>query len=335
MAPSQYTRYVLAERPKGAIDDKTFRKEVLPLDLKAGPGQVLVKVQYLSIDPGLRLRLNEKMNHSPPLPLGSVIWAFGLGVVTELGEGSNLAIGDVVSGAFGWTEYIVTDAQSVTKLEVPEGAQVLDFLGPLGHIGLTAFAGLLDVAQIQPGEVLLVSGASGAVGSLVCQLGKERRAKVYGLSGSSEKCAWLEREIGVDKAFNYKSPTFEQDFTASVGGFDVFFDNVGGKILDFALSKMNLHARIIICGYVADYNTESPTPITNFPYLLLKRATVKTISLFDFQHRAAEARAFMTELLNRGSVKQKYHILEGLDAAPKAVDILFSGEKNGKMVLKL
>jgi len=265
MSPSQYTRYVLAERPKGAIDDKTFRKEVLPLDLKPGPGQVLVKVLYLSIDPAMRLRLNEEFNYSSPLALGDVVWSFGLGVVTELGEGSTLAIGDVVSGGFGWTEYAVADAESVTKLEVPEGAQALDFLGPLGHIGFTAFVGLLDVAQIQPGEVLLVSGAAGAVGSLVCQLGKERGAKVYGLSGSSEKCAWLEREIGVDKALNYKSPTFEQDFVASVGSFDVFFDNVGGKILDFALSKMNLHARIVICGFVADYRHRVPDTNDEFP----------------------------------------------------------------------
>ncbi|KZT66073.1 NAD(P)-binding protein [Daedalea quercina L-15889] len=334
MAPSSYTRVVLAERPQGAVDSKTFRVEEVPFALKPASDEVLVKADYLSLDPAMRIWLNAaEANYTTPVEIGETMRAIGLGTVIEAGQNSGFSVGDHVSGMVGLSEYNVLKAAKLTKVDLPAGAQLLDALGPLGHPGLTAYIGIIYVGQIKAGETLVVSGAAGATGSLVCQLAKDRGAKVYGTAGSAEKCRYLEEELGVTKALNYKSPTFHEDFAREIGTFDVLFDNVGGDFLDFALTRMNRHARVILCGAISGYNSK-PAPVQNFSYIFLKAATVQAFSLNDHGDRLPEGLKYLTERIARGAIKYRYHVVEGIKEAPRAINMLFTGENNGKLVIK-
>ncbi|CCM01550.1 uncharacterized protein FIBRA_03608 [Fibroporia radiculosa] len=332
--PEHFSCFILASRPKNEITPETFRLETVPFNPNPGRGEVLVQIQYLSIDPALRLLLNVEGAYREPVEIGGVMTGIGLGVVLQAGAGASLVPGDMVSGSLGWTEYAILAEHSLTKIDIPRGGQVLDFLGPLGHIGLTAVVGLLDYGQLRSGETLLVSGAAGAVGAIVCQLAKARGAKVYAIAGSAEKCAYLENEVGVHKALNYKTPNFKEEF-AAIDPFDVFFDNVGGEILNLALTKLNVHARVVICGRIAGYNNSEPTPLTTYGNLLPKRAKILAFSLVDEAARFVKAKEILLNGIQDGTLHQKYHILQGLSTAPKALNMLFSGENNGKLVVKL
>ncbi|TFY57353.1 hypothetical protein EVJ58_g7065 [Rhodofomes roseus] len=325
MPPSHSTRVVLAERPTAQVTPSTFRREVVPFDFKAGPGEVVVKVEYVSIDPAMRGWLNDRRSYVEPVKIGEVMRALGLGEVVQAGEGSGLVPGDRVTGTLGWQEYVVLDSKAVRKVDVPRGAEFLDFLGPLSMTGFTAFVGLLDIGQLKAGETLVVSGAAGATGSIVCQIGKQKGAKVYAIAGSPEKCAWLEKELGVDKALNYKSPTFRDDFKKHVGYFDVFFDNVGGEILDFSLSRMKKNARIVFCGAISDYNGK-PKGLTG---------EADRHASFDHADRFPAALQYFGEMLAEGSLKRKFHIVEGVENAPSAMNLLFTGGNTGKLVVKI
>ncbi|KAF9804478.1 hypothetical protein IEO21_09379 [Rhodonia placenta] len=335
MAPLQYTRVVLAERPKAAVTPSTFRKEVVPFDSKAGPSQVLVKVEYVSLDPAMRGWLNDRRSYIEPVKIGAVMRAAGLGVVVEAGEESGFAREDLVSGTFGWTEYALMEKKAVTKLKIPDGGELLDFVGPLGMPGLTAYFGLLDVGKLRSGERLVVSGAAGATGSIVCQLGKQKGAKVYAIAGTPDKCKWLEDELGVDKAFNYKSPTFHEEFKQTVGYFDVFFDNVGGEILDFALTRMNKNARTVLCGAISDYNSLKPRGLTGYLNLISQRAKIEGFIVFDYVQQFPEALSYLGARLKDGSLKRRFHVVEGLEKAPQALNMLFDGGNTGKLVVKV
>ncbi|CCM00107.1 uncharacterized protein FIBRA_02134 [Fibroporia radiculosa] len=335
MSPSQYTRIVLAERPKAEITPTTFRRETVPFDLKPGNGQVLIQIHYLSLDPAMRGWLNDRRSYVPPVQIGETMRASGLGVVVDVGEGSTLARGDLVSGTLGWRDYVVLDEKHVQKLVVPEGAEPLDFLGALGWTGFTAFVGLLEVGKLQPGDKLVVSGAAGATGSIACQIGKRQGAQVYAIAGSNEKCDWLEKEAGVDKAFNYKSPTFFSDFKTSVGYFDVFFDNVGGEILDFLLTRMNKNARIVLCGAISDYNSSQPRGLTGYLNLISQRAKIEGFIVFDYVDRFPAGVEYLAAMLKDGSLKRKFHVVKGLEEAPQALTMLFNGGNTGKLVVKV
>ncbi|KAG6897052.1 hypothetical protein C0992_004461 [Termitomyces sp. T32_za158] len=241
--PQTFKQIVLNERPVGDFEPNTFRSEVLPLNLKPGEGEVLVRCTWLSLDPAMRGYVRDARSYLPPVKIGEVMRAQGLGVVVEAGPGTSISAGDTVSGAWGMTEYAIMKEKMVTKLIIPEGVQALDFLNTLGSSGLTAYfvslaihsrgpfliqsQGLKDVAQVKAGDIMVVSGAAGSVGAIACQLGKRAGAKVYGLAGSPDKCDWLVKELGIDGALNYKSETFREDFK-KIGYVDVFFDNVGG-----------------------------------------------------------------------------------------------------------
>ncbi|KAF9800231.1 hypothetical protein IEO21_10409 [Rhodonia placenta] len=322
MTPSHYTQIVLASRPATSafIEADHFRKEVVPFDLKPQKGQVLIRVQYLSIDPAMRLWLSETGTPLTPIPIGGVMHAIGVGAVIASGENTSLVPGDLVSGNLGMADYTIQDANAVEKLEPPPNMQALDYIGLLAHIGIEHAQGLVDIAQIKAGETLVVSGAAGATGSIV-----------IGISGSTKKCEWLEQELGIDKALNYKSPTFKDDFSKTVGALDVFYDNVGGEVLDLALASMNLHARIIICGMILEMNTEEQYPLRNYSQLLSKRATMRGFIVFDYTSRYEEGREYLAELVTKGAVKQRYHVLNGLDIAPGAIGMLFRGENEGKL----
>ncbi|KAI9512106.1 alcohol dehydrogenase [Russula earlei] len=331
--PTHYTRIVLAERPETNITPTTFRAETVPFDLKPGPGEIVVRVDWISLDPAMRGWLKDTRNYMPPVQIGAVMRSLGLCTVIEAGEGCKLLPGDLVSGRPGWTEYTVMREVEITqKIEIPPGAQLLDFLGPLGIAGgFTAYFGLLDVAKIKAGETLVVSGAAGHVGSLACQIGKLHGAKVIGIAGTDQKCRWLTEELKIDAALNYKSPSFHDDFRNVVGYLDVFFDNVGGDILDFALTRLNRGARITLCGAISQYNTLNPKGIVYYINLLIQRAKIEGFIVSDYVERYPEAFRELSKWISEGHIIRKYHIVEGLERAPEALPLLFTGDNTGKL----
>ncbi|OJT07445.1 hypothetical protein TRAPUB_1688 [Trametes pubescens] len=331
MAPTQYTKITLAERPKEGITDTTFKREVVPFDLKPGQGQILVKALYASIDPAMRGWLNDARSYLPPVKIGEVMRALVLAEVIETGPGSKFTKGDIVSGVFGWTEYGVHNDSAAEKIQTQPGVEYLDYLGPLGATGLTAYFGLLEVGKIKAGETLVVSGAAGATGSVVCQIGKKLGAKVYAIAGSQDKCDWLEKDLGVEKAFNYKSPTFHADFRQAVGYLDVYFDNVGGDILNFMLTRLKMKARIVLCGAISDYNTSKPKGLSAYTNLISQRAKIEGFVVFDYAKRYPEALRDLSAWAKDGSLKRRFHVVKGLDNAPEALKILFSGGNTGKL----
>ncbi|KAF8135055.1 hypothetical protein EV363DRAFT_1447839 [Boletus edulis] len=333
MSSSSFTRIVLRERPEAEIRDPgTFEIQTVPKDvLKAGAGEVVVQVTYISLDPAMRGWLKDRRSYVPPVQIGEVMRALGMGIVVEAGEGCRLTKGDVVSGTLGWTEFAVHKEKALQKITAPPGTTELDFLNTLGLIGMTAYFGLHDVGELKAGETLLVSGAAGAVGSLVCQLGKRAGAKVVALAGSDDKCAWLENELGVDVALNYKRSTFEEEFKNAVGYLDVFFDNVGGEILDLALKRLNQNARIALCGAISAYNSPTPRGLENYQNLISQRAKIQGFIVFDYASQFPKAIADLSAGIADGTIKRKFHIVEGLENAPKALLMLFSGDNTGKL----
>ncbi|KAJ7284978.1 hypothetical protein C8J57DRAFT_1290028 [Mycena rebaudengoi] len=330
-----YKRIVLNSRPVADIQPDTFRTETHALaDLQPGASQALVQVTWLSLDPAMRGYIKDVRSYLPPVKIGETMRAMGLGVVVKPGSGSAFKEGQVVTGAFGWTEFAVMDDKGLTEIVVTNGVQPLDFLNTLGTSGLTAYFGLRDICDLKPGEKLLVSGAAGSVGSVACQLGKQAGAKVYAIAGSQEKCDWLEKELGVDMAFNYKSPTFREDFK-KMGYLDVYFDNVGGEILDMALTRLNKGARIALCGAISAYNAAKPTGIQNYLTLIAQRAKIQGFIILDYTSQFPAAIAEMSKGLADGSLKRKFHIVEGLEQAPVALPMLFSGGNTGKLVVKV
>ncbi|KAG7451157.1 alcohol dehydrogenase [Guyanagaster necrorhizus] len=326
-----FKRIVLNERPKGHIEKNTFRSEQCHLkDYEPKQGRVLVQVTWLSLDPAMRGYLNNVRSYMPPVQIGETMRAVGLGVVIKKAEGSQFSVGDIVCGEFGWTEYAIMEDNKLKKITVPPGAEPLDFLNSLG---LPAYIGLKEVCDIKKGETLVVSGAAGAVGSLVCQLAKREGAKVIAIAGTDEKCDWLKNEVGVDVTLNYKSPTFAQDFK-KLGYVDAFFDNVGGEMLDLVLTRLNKGARIALCGAISAYN-ERPKGLKNYLTLISQRAKMQGFIVFDYDSMFAEAIAEISKGLGDGSLKRKFHIVEGLESAPAALPMLFSGQNNGKLVVKV
>jgi len=335
MSPAQYSRIVLQQRPVGDIDDKTFRRETVPLDLKPGHKQVLVKVNWLALDAAMRGWLRDTRSYIKPVQIGDVMRSDGLATVVETGEGCRMKPGDLVSCATGWTEYTVLEEKQCVLIKVPSGAEFLDFLGPLGMSGMTAYFGLFDVGKVKSGETLVISGAAGATGSLVCQLGKLRGAKVIAIAGTDEKCKWLEQDLGVDLALNYKSKSFYSDFKKKVGYIDLFFDNVGGSILNFMLTRLKQNARIVLCGAISDYNNESPKGLSSYMNLISQRAKIQGFIVFDYASRFPEAREALAGWLTSGKLKRRFHIVDGLEVAPKALTMLYNGDNIGKLVIRI
>lgn len=332
MSLTQYKRIVLNKRPIGDFEPDTFRTEVVPFNLKPGQGQVLVQCTYLSLDPAMRGYVRDARSYLPPVQIGEVMRATALGVVIEAGPGSSFMPGDRVTGSWGMTEYAVMDDKKLTKIDLVPGAEPLDYLYTLGLTGMTAYFGLTRIGELKAGEKLVVSGAAGAVGAITCQLGKHIGAKVYGIAGTKEKCDWLEQECGVEKAFNYKSPTFHADFKETVGYLDVYFDNVGGDILNFMLTRLNKNARIVMCGAISAYNSPNPKGLQAYTNLIAQRAKMQGFIVFDHESEYPAAYTELAKGLREGHIKRKFHVVEGgIEQAPVALPLLFSGGNEGKL----
>ncbi|KAF7968969.1 hypothetical protein HWV62_28767 [Athelia sp. TMB] len=336
MSPTEYSRITLRSRPVADIvPAENFQTERAPLSaLVPGAKQVLAKVTYVSLDPAMRGWMRDTRSYLPPVQIGETMRAGGLAVVVQAGAGSKFKKGDTVYGTTGWAEYAVLDDKSLTLIEPPKGTDALDFLNTLGMPGMTAYFGLHDIGRIKRGETLVVSGAAGAVGALVCQLGKRLGCRVIAIAGTPEKCAWLEKDLGVDKALNYKSADFYKEWKA-LGYLDVYFDNVGGSILDFALTRLNRNARIVLCGAISQYNAAKPEGLTAYLNLISQRASISGFVVFDYAARYHEAVADIGAGVADGSIKRKFHIVDGLENAPEALKMLFTGGNTGKLVVKV
>jgi NADPH-dependent curcumin reductase CurA len=245
------------------------------------------------------------------------------------------APGDLVFGMFGWQDYAVSDGSGVTR--VPADVEPTLALSALGWTSLTAYFGLTEIGKPQPGETVVVSGAAGATGSVVGQLAKLRGARVIGIAGGPEKCGWLTRELGFDGAIDYRSENLRARLKELCpSGIDVYWDNVGGEILEAALARLAVHARVVFCGAISSYNATSPPPgPRNFIQLLIRRVRLEGFLVFDYVDRIDEALAALTPLVRSGRLRYREDIREGLDSAPAALGDLFTGANDGKLIVHI
>jgi len=325
-------QFKLARRPVGMVQRSDFDYAAVPV-AQPGDGEVLVKVLYISLDPAMRGWMNEGKSYIPPVGLGEVMRAGAVGRVVESRD-PGISVGDHVVGMLGVQEYAVVRGKGLTKVD-PERAPLPVYLGTLGMPGMTAYFGLLEVGRPKPGETVVVSGAAGAVGQVVGQIAKIKGCRVVGIAGGSEKCAYL-RSLGFDAAIDYKS----EDVRKALGehcpkGVDVYFDNVGGEILDAVLTRLAMHARIVICGAISQYNEAKMKGPSNYMSLLVHRASMTGMVVFDYANRYREAALEMAGWMAAGQLKSREDIVEGLENFPEALLMLFKGENTGKLVLKV
>lgn len=324
----------LAARPVGLPkrSDWRFTEEAVP---QPGAGQVLVKVLYVSLDPAMRGWMNEGRSYIAPVAIGEVMRAGAAGRIVASNH-PRFAVGDYVTGALGVQEYALSDGQGLFKVD-PNLAPLPVFLGTLGMPGMTAYFGLLDIGRPQAGETVVVSAAAGAVGTVVGQIAKIKGCRVVGIAGGPDKCRWIVDELGFDAAIDYK----HDDVAAALkrhcpAGIDVYFDNVGGDILDAALARLARHARVIICGAISQYNvTERIKGPSNYLSLLVNRASMTGMVVFDYANRYHEAAREMAGWMQQGRLRARTDISEGLENFPEVLLKLFRGENIGKLVLKL
>jgi NADPH-dependent curcumin reductase len=327
-------QWLLAARPEGMVQESDFRWNEAAVPA-TGEGQVLVRTVYLSLDPTHRVWMSEA-SYMPVIPLGEVMRGSAVGVVEE-SRHSDFRAGDLVAGLLGWQDYALLPGAAVTKLPKDLPVPMTAFLGLLGHIGLTAYFGLLDIGEPKSGETLVVSTAAGAVGSLVGQIGKIKGCRVVGLTGTDEKCRWIKDELGFDAAINYKTEDVAQALRRHCPqGIDVYFEQVGGKILDAVLGQINLRARIVVCGMISTYNSghAGPGP-SNIANILTKRARMEGFMCLDYSNRAEEAYNALAGWYAAGKLKYRADVVEGLQNAPRALRKLFEGSNTGKLMVQV
>ncbi|HUL63283.1 MAG TPA: NADP-dependent oxidoreductase [Burkholderiaceae bacterium] len=324
----------LAARPVGVVKrtDWNFTEE--PVAAPAD-GQVLVKTLYLSLDPAMRGWMNEGKSYIPPVGIGEVMRAGGIGKVIDSKDPA-FRQGDFVSGTTGVQEYSLVAAKQLARVD-PRQAPLPVYLSTLGMPGFTAYFGLLDVGKPEPGQTVVVSGAAGAVGTVVGQIAKIKGCRAVGIAGGADKCRYLTGELGFDAAIDYKNADVKTGLRdACPQGIDVYFDNVGGEILDIALTRLARHARIVICGAISQYNNTTPVKgPANYLSLLVNRASMTGMVVFDYAKRYPEAVREMAGWMAAGRLKSREHIVEGLQTFPETLLMLFSGENQGKLVLKV
>jgi NADPH:quinone reductase len=326
----------LAARPVGFPKDSDFKLVEAPIPTPKG-SEFVVRVIYTSVDPYMRGRMNDAASYAAPVKLGEVMGGGAVGKVISSNNPS-FREGDIVEGPFGWQEYAVSNGQGVRKID-PSLAPISTALGVLGMPGLTAYFGLLDICGPQPGETVVVSGAAGAVGSLVGQIAKIKGCRVVGIAGADDKIAYLTDELGFDAAFNYKTVT---DYVQKLKelcpkGIDVYFDNVGGTITDAVFRLINTRARISICGQISQYNLEEPEmgPRIILVSLLVKQAKAEGFLVFQFADRYAEGLKQMAEWIKQGKLKYREDIEEGIENTPHAFMAMLKGRNTGKQLVKV
>ncbi len=324
----------LAARPHGLPkpDDWSYVKSPVS---EPGDGELLVKVKYISLDPAMRGWMNDGRSYIAPVGIGEVMRAFAAGEVVASND-PDVAVGDHVGGLLGVQEYALVHGKGVFKID-PSLAPLPVYLGTLGMPGVTAYFGLLDIGKPEPGNTVVVSGAHGAVGGLVGQIAKLEGARVVGIAGGPDKCRELVEDLGFDAAIDYKSEDVGQALAKHCpDGIDVYFDNVGGDILDAALAHLARHARVVICGAISQYNaTEAFKGPSNYMALLVNHASMTGFVVSDYLDRYGEAVQVLAGWLGEGKLVSREDVAEGLENFPDTLLRLFKGENNGKLVLKI
>lgn len=325
----------IAARPQGRAKESDFSwtEEQVPA---LADGQIRVRILYLSLDPTNRFWMEPVDGYLPALPLGVVMRGITLGVVEE-SRNAGFAPGDIVHGLGGWQEIYAGDAAGWTKLPRIPGIPLTAFFGAMGHIGFTAYFGLFDIGQPKPGETLVVSAAAGAVGSIAGQMGNIAGCRVVGIVGSDEKCEWITRDLGFDEAINYRTEKIAKGLARTCpNGIDIDFENVGGEIMDAVLARINLNARIVLCGLISQYNASEPVPGPyNFNNILVRRGRVQGFIVLDYAARFPEAAAKIVPWLMAGKLKYRIDVVDGLRNAPTAMNKLFDGTNQGKLLVKV
>ncbi len=327
------TQVLLAKRPEGLPDDSTWNIVQTPIP-ELEDGQLLIRTIYISLDPAMRGWMRDIQSYIPPVELGAVMRAGAVGQVLE-SKHPDFQAGDYVNGWTGVQTHVVSNGESLYKVQ--KGlAPMPAYLGTLGMPGFTAYFGLLEVGKPQEGDTVLVSGAAGAVGSVVGQIAKIKGCRVVGIAGGPEKCKYITEELGFDEAIDYKN----EDVRAGIKrtcpeGINVYFDNVGGEILDAALGRLAHGARIAICGAISQYNNSKVTGPSNYMALLVSRATMQGFVVLDYTKDYGRAARELGGWMATGQLKSKEFIVEGIENFPSALHRLFDGNKMGKLVLKV
>ncbi|TXH64377.1 MAG: NADP-dependent oxidoreductase [Thermomonas sp.] len=327
-------QFRLAARPVGLPKGSDWSLVEEPVR-EPGEGEFLIRIEYISLDPAMRGWMNEGKSYVPPVAIGEVMRAGGAGEVVASNH-PGFPVGSKVSGLFGVQQYAMSNGKGVQRVDTAL-APLPTYLGVLGMTGMTAYFGLLDVGAAKTGDTVVVSGAAGAVGMVVGQVAKILGCRVVGIAGGAEKCRFLIDELGFDAAIDYKSEDLRKALREHCPqGIDVYFDNVGGEILDLALAQLAMHARVVICGAISQYNaTDGVKGPANYLSLLVNRARMQGMVVFDYAARYGEAAREMGAWLADGRLKSREDIVEGFDTFPDALLRLFRGENTGKLLLKV
>ncbi|KAL8787524.1 MAG: hypothetical protein Q9213_002182 [Squamulea squamosa] len=357
MTASTYTSVHLAKRPKDVIipeETFTIRTNDIPKAADLKDGEVLFQSLYLSLDPAMRGWMNDARSYVPPVQIGEIMRGFCIGII-KASKSSSFPTGSYATGNVGWTEYAIVHSKSLQKVDLPKDAKITDALGVLGMTGLTAYFGILSVGQVKAGDFVVVSGAAGATGSVVGQIAKLKGATVVGIAGSDDKVQWLKEGLGFDDALNYKDPDFPKRFREATKDYiDVFFDNVGGEVLDLALTRAKAHARFVICGgnqllspFETDRSTKPPTAISqynsskpqgpkNYLNIITQRIRMEGFIVFDYAEQYPQARAELAQWLTEGKIQRKETIVQGgLAKAGEALVDLYRGINTGKLLVEI
>jgi NADPH-dependent curcumin reductase len=327
-------QFLLAARPRGMVKETDFSYRQVPVP-EPGAGEVLIRTEYISLDPSMRGQMENRADYVAPLELGDVMRAGAVGRIVR-SRHPEYAEGAQVTGSFGMQDFVVSDGRRVPFRVVDGDLDPTLVLGVLGGTGMTAYFGLLDLGQPKQGEMVVVSGAAGATGSVAGQIARIKGCRVVGIAGSDDKCRWLTGDLGFDAAINYR--------TADVGaeldrlcpkGIDIYFDNVGGEILDLCLARIAHHARVVLCGGISRYNATGPLPgPKNYFNLVFRRARMEGFIVLDYAPRFPEAMAEMRGWIDAGKLKQQVTVVDGFRSLPRALIQLFEGFNTGKMMVR-
>lgn len=331
--PDRNRQILLRSRPKGPAtrDNFEFKDGRVP---ELRDGQVLLRNLYLSIDPTIRGWI-DRDTYLPAVELGAVVRSAGVGVVVE-SKNPKFAPGDRLLTLVGWQEYAVLD-EKLDATPIPPGIDLRDALSVFGVTGLTAYFGLTEIGRPVAGETVVISGAAGATGSVAGQLAKSKGCRVVGIAGRDAKCRWLTEELGFDAAINYKTEDVPKRLEETCPkGIDVFFDNVGGQILNHVLGRIALHARVVLCGAISEYNDfDHAVGPSNYTNLISRRGRMEGFIVLDYVPRFMEGVMALGSLLAEGKLKHKVTVIDGLDRAPEALTRLFTGDHDGKLLVKV
>ncbi len=325
---------LFVKRPVGEVDASTWSLETNPIP-EIEEGQILIKQHYISLDPAMRGWMNNSKSYIEPMAIGSVMRAGSVGeVITS--KNPKFKVGTYLAGTGGVQQYTATDGKGYYPVD-PKMAPLPTYIGTLGMPGMTAYFGITEVGKVKEGDTVLVSGAAGAVGSIVGQVAKIKGCKVVGIAGGADKCKYVVDELGFDACIDYKNENVASRFKEECPkGIDIYFDNVGGEILDIALSRLRRNARIVICGAISQYNNKTAIKgPSNYLALLVSRATMQGMVVFDYVDRYKEGAMQLGTWMAQGKLKSREDVYEGIENFPATFKRLFSGEKLGKLVLKV